>query len=112
VGSLYKGALAVVMPTYFGPTNLPPLEAWAFGKPLIYSAHLSAQAGDAALLADADSAHQLSEAMNQLRDPDTQKKLVDAGFNRLKTIDDYRALSERQLGDHLYRFARRQECWK
>jgi len=112
VGSLYKGALAVVMPTYFGPTNLPPLEAWAFGKPLIYSAHLSAQAGDAALLVDPDSAYQLSEAMNQLRDQDTQKKLVAAGFKRLSTIGDYRALAERQLGDRLHRFARRQECWK
>ncbi|MDP3013553.1 MAG: glycosyltransferase, partial [Candidatus Subteraquimicrobiales bacterium] len=31
---LYYGCRAVVMPTYFGPTNLPPLEAWMIGRPL------------------------------------------------------------------------------
>jgi glycosyltransferase involved in cell wall biosynthesis len=40
---LYEGCRAVVMPTYFGPTNMPPLEAWLFSKPLIYSAHLKEQ---------------------------------------------------------------------
>ncbi len=34
---LYKGCLALVMPTYFGPTNLPPLEARALGVPVFYS---------------------------------------------------------------------------
>ena len=34
---LYKQALALVMPTYFGPTNIPPLEAFAMGCPVLYS---------------------------------------------------------------------------
>ena len=34
---LYKNALAMVYPTYMGPNNLPPLEAAAFGCPLLYS---------------------------------------------------------------------------
>jgi glycosyltransferase involved in cell wall biosynthesis len=34
---LYKGALALVMPTYFGPTNIPPMEARALGVPVCYS---------------------------------------------------------------------------
>ena len=29
---LYKSSLALVMPTYFGPTNLPPLEAFCLGN--------------------------------------------------------------------------------
>lgn len=33
---LYKQALALVMPTYFGPTNMPPLEAFKFGCPVLY----------------------------------------------------------------------------
>lgn len=34
---LYAQALALVMPTYFGPTNIPPLEAFAAGCPVLYS---------------------------------------------------------------------------
>lgn len=37
---LYKNALALVMPTYFGPTNIPPLEAFSFDCPVLYSQHL------------------------------------------------------------------------
>jgi glycosyltransferase involved in cell wall biosynthesis len=37
IPALYQGALALVMPSYFGPTNLPPLEARALGCPVIYS---------------------------------------------------------------------------
>lgn len=34
---LYTQALALVMPTYFGPTNIPPLEAFSAGCPVLYS---------------------------------------------------------------------------
>lgn len=34
---LYKSALALIMPTYFGPTNIPPLEAFMVGCPVLYS---------------------------------------------------------------------------
>ena len=36
ISYLYKNCLAVVMPTYFGPTNIPPLEAFKLGIPTIY----------------------------------------------------------------------------
>ena len=34
---LYAGALALVMPTYFGPNNIPPMEAMSLGVPVCYS---------------------------------------------------------------------------
>lgn len=37
IPDLYRQALALVMPTYFGPTNMPPLEAFALGTPVIYA---------------------------------------------------------------------------
>ncbi|MCS7094161.1 MAG: glycosyltransferase [Candidatus Aenigmarchaeota archaeon] len=54
VRALYKEALALVMPTYFGPTNLPPLEAFALETPVIYSdtPDFRAQIGDAGLFCD------------------------------------------------------------
>jgi glycosyltransferase involved in cell wall biosynthesis len=51
---LYKSAVALVMPTFFGPTNIPPLEAFALGCPVaISNVHgIPEQVGDAALLFD------------------------------------------------------------
>ncbi len=34
---LYKNALALVMASYFGPTNMPPIEAMDFGTPVVCS---------------------------------------------------------------------------
>ena len=34
---LYRQALALTMPTYFGPTNVPPIEALIHGCPVLYS---------------------------------------------------------------------------
>ena len=50
--ALYKNAIALVMPTFFGPTNLPPLEAFNIGVPVIYPDinGLREQVEDAALL--------------------------------------------------------------
>jgi glycosyltransferase involved in cell wall biosynthesis len=51
---LYRNALALLFPSLFGPDNLPPLEAFAFGCPVIASAidGASEQLGDAAVLCD------------------------------------------------------------
>lgn len=34
---LYKQSLALVMPTFLGPTNIPPLEAFVYDTPVCYS---------------------------------------------------------------------------
>lgn len=51
LGGFYKRARAMVMPTYYGPTNIPPLEAIALGCPVAVSGiyGMPAQLGDAAL---------------------------------------------------------------
>jgi glycosyltransferase involved in cell wall biosynthesis len=37
MAGLYRQALALTMPSFFGPTNLPPVEAFALGCPVITS---------------------------------------------------------------------------
>lgn len=37
IKSYYRSAFALVMPTYFGPSNYPPLEAFSFACPVIYN---------------------------------------------------------------------------
>ena len=51
---LYKQSLALVMPTYLGPTNIPPLEAFFYETPVCYSdtPFFREQVGDAAFFMD------------------------------------------------------------
>ena len=109
---LYEKAIAVVMPTYFGPTNLPPLEAWSLGIPLIYSVQLAEQAGDAALLVDPDNATELSNAMLLCSKPKVRNQLITKGHQRLVDIDLQRTDSENQLCMLLGSFSVRRECWE
>lgn len=108
---LYEGCGAVVMPTYFGPTNLPPLEAWSIGKPLIYSSICAKQAGDAALLVDPDDASALAAAMKDVTRSEVATELIKRGSLRLAEISSQRRVAEDTLKTSIARFARRRECW-
>lgn len=99
------------MPTYFGPTNLPPLEAWMMGKPLIYSAHLHEQAGDAAILIDPDNANDLAEALKASMDDRICAELVEKGRKRFQEIKVQRDMAEAELLARLVRFEKRSRCW-
>lgn len=108
---LYEGCCAVVMPTYFGPTNIPPLEAWLIGKPLIYSSDFKEQAGDAALCVNPDDANELAEAMRACTDAGTRADLVRSGTLRLRQIEQHRKEAESALLERLRQFEARRSCW-
>ena len=65
---LYLRARALLMPTYYGPTNIPPLEAMALGCPVAASRiyGMPEQLGDAALFFDPTSVEQIAQAMKSL----------------------------------------------
>ena len=111
IRGLYEGCSAVVMPTYFGPTNLPPLEAWMIGRPLIYSAHLKEHGGDAAMYANSDDAAELAAAMRACTDPKISSALVKLGILRLCQIEQQRKESEIELANRLLQFEVRRKCW-
>lgn len=110
--ALYENSKAVIMPTYFGPTNLPPLEAWSLGIPLIYSENLVEQAGEAALLVDPDSAVDLAKAMSLSTDREVRLRLINAAKIRLADIESERKNSEDHLLSVLLKFSMRRQCWK
>lgn len=112
IRGLYEGARAVVMPTYFGPTNMPPLEAWALERPLIYSKHISEQIGDAALLADVDSAADWADAMERVRNPQVAAALVDCGRRQWQWVEQQRHQAEVELARRMNQFAVRRGCWE
>jgi len=86
----YRQSLALVMPTFFGPTNLPPLEAFEISVPVIYSDldGLRDQVGDAALLMDLDNPESLANHLNNLvRSDFLRKNLIEKGQNRIKQLN-------------------------
>ena len=68
MSELYRRARALVMPTFFGPTNLPPLEAFVTGCPVCISAiyGIPEQVGNAALLFNPQSIDEIADCIKQL----------------------------------------------
>ena len=107
LGALYRGADALAMPSYFGPTNLPPLEAWAVGTPVIYPEAFKIQAGDAALLFDYDDPRSLADAILSLRTDGTRERLRAAGHRRLRQFADETEAGRQKFAKHLERLKHR-----
>ncbi len=65
---LYRHAVGLIMPSYFGPTNIPPLEAMALGCPVAVSRKyaMPEQVGKAGLLFDPDSPEEIAECIRTL----------------------------------------------
>lgn len=83
---LYKKATALIMPTFFGPTNLPILEAWSFNCPVITSdiKGVRDQAGNAALLVDPRSVKAIAKAIIKIWKEDKLRlNLIKLGRQRL-----------------------------
>lgn len=83
--AFYQNALALTFVTFFGPDNLPPLEAFALGCPVIASKVSGAeeQMGDAALLVDPKNPEQIADAIfNVYNSPELRKTLIERGLNR------------------------------
>jgi glycosyltransferase involved in cell wall biosynthesis len=83
--ALYRRALALIYPSFCGPENLPPLEAFALGCPVIAAdiAGAREQLGDGALLVDPRSAESIAEAIKSLlEDEKLRHHLAARGMRR------------------------------
>ena len=88
---IYNNSIALVMPTYFGPTNIPPLEAFALGVPVLYSdlKGLREQVEGAALLLDLNNPDSMAVHVNKLmNDKEFKKNLIVAGKQKLRVYED------------------------
>ena len=93
---IYRNAAALVMPTYFGPSNIPTLEAFAFGCPAVISdlPGVDEQVKDVALRFNPDSPADMAAKLRQvLTDPVLAARLVAAGKARLAELsyENFRA---------------------
>jgi glycosyltransferase involved in cell wall biosynthesis len=79
---LYREAVSLTFPSFFGPDNIPPLEAFALGCPVVAAAVPGSeeQLGKGALLFDpADPADIARAIMNVHRDLRLRAELVQRG---------------------------------
>lgn len=83
--ALYRGAFALSYVTFFGPENLPPLEAFALGCPVIASDVSGAreQLGEAALFVDPRNPSEIAAAVKTLHDNENLRRtLIEQGRAR------------------------------
>jgi len=75
------------MPTYFGPTNIPPIEAFKLNVPVLYSdlPGLKDQVDGAALMLDLNNPFSVAQHLNDLiSDDKVRQNLIIAGNRKLK----------------------------
>ncbi|MFM0704719.1 glycosyltransferase family 4 protein [Paraburkholderia sediminicola] len=109
---LYRQAVALVMPTYFGPTNLPPLEAFKLGVPVLYSdlTALRDQVGDAGVLLDLNDPGSMADGLHEIMtQPEFRMQLIERGRQRIEALGDAGRLAT--LHEAIERFQARKMCW-
>ena len=111
---LYSQSLALVMPTYFGPTNMPPLEAFKLNVPVLYSdlPGLRDQVNNAAFLLNLDDPNSLVANLKKLLSSNEERNnLINKGklrYNEIVSKDNNRQILKKIIED----FKTRRDCWK
>lgn len=110
---LYQQSLALVMPTYFGPTNIPPLEAFSIGTPVFYSnlKGLRDQVGDAAILIDLKDPLDLANELLMMKNDDNKREIfINKGYERLSELQEISI--ENIIVSIVNDFSVKSKCWE
>lgn len=107
IPALYMSSLALVMASYFGPTNIPPLEAMMLGTPVIASDVHQNQLGSGALYFNPDNSTELSQRMLEVVESATRRTLTKNGHKRIDEIDRLRDAGEKVLVSRLSALTKR-----
>lgn len=111
--ALYQSATALIFASFFGPDNLPPLEAFSLGCPVLASRipGASEQLGEAALFFDPANPVEMAEIMQKtFRDPDILEELKKRGEDRIKKYPISRYMES--FSGMLDEFEAIRACWK
>ena len=94
---LYKNAFAMVMPTFFGPTNIPPVEAIVLNCPPVVSNiyGMPEQLGDAAMYFDPNNPSEIADRIESLlTSNDLRNNLLKNGIKSRKKFSQKRFESD------------------
>lgn len=105
--ALYSGSQALIMASYFGPTNIPPLEAFLLRVPVIASTQHQEQLSEAALLFDPDNPEELADAMEATQAKAERARLVAAGKARLDHLATWREQGAKELLEAILKLKKR-----
>jgi len=109
---LYKKAFALIYVTFFGPDNLPPLEAFAFGCPVIASNVDGAeeQLGNAALFVNPHQVDEITESIYKLyQNPSLRNELIKKGCEQINSLSQCNYLQK--IISALNEFEIIRNCW-
>lgn len=112
IAPLYRQAIALIFPTFFGPDNIPPLEAFALGCPVAASRIPGAeeQLGDAAILFNPSDPHEIANAIFILNEnKEYRSELIKKGY--LKNTISSIGYTE-NICKFLDEFENIRTCWK
>jgi glycosyltransferase involved in cell wall biosynthesis len=109
--ALYRGAHALLYLSFFGTENLPPLEAFALGCPVVASDIPGAreQLGDAALLVPLTDPDAIAEAVRRFENEETRRRHIAAGRDRAAELTSERYV--RGVLEFLDEFEHIRWCW-
>lgn len=110
---IYKQSIALVMPTFFGPTNIPPLEAFDLGVPVLYSdiVGLKDQVGEAALLMDLKNPETMAVHLkNIINNNSFRETIIKKGYERSSYLK--KTNKKKILNTILEDYKIKSLCWK
>jgi glycosyltransferase involved in cell wall biosynthesis len=92
--ALYMKSRCLVMPTFFGPTNIPPLEALSLGTEVVYSKIYAYEEflGDSAFFVDPKSSEDIARGVSLVLRGESKKTMYkfkeknEIFYNTIKNI--------------------------
>ncbi len=112
LAALYRAAQALLYVSFFGPDNLPPLEAFSCGCPAVVSDHPGhrEQLADAAVFVDPLDPRAIADGVRMLLgDPGLRERLVAKGRAVAQSRDIHAYL--RKVRDIFSEFSSYRRCW-
>ena len=87
---IFRNSYGLVYPSFFGPTNIPPIEAWKLEVPVTCSNIMHNQIGEAGKLFDPTNQEEITEALHFLCVESNRANLIRKGKEQLKVLDQIR----------------------
>jgi glycosyltransferase involved in cell wall biosynthesis len=87
---IFKNSYGLVYPSFFGPTNIPPIEAWKLEVPVTCSNIMVYQIGEAGKLFDPGNQEEITESLHFLCVESNRANLIKKGKEQLKVLAQIR----------------------